>query len=141
MFAAYERWKRIVVFSIAGMILLAIAQKELDWATDFVETTATIESLEQTCNGGRAHHGRWVDCRLAHPQATRRTVMELSYVSPADGREHRATIRCDTSGDDTPLYEVGEELDVYAHEGEPERMDRRRCTTRPAGATRAWLQR
>jgi hypothetical protein len=128
MFRAYERFKRIVVFTIAAIFLLLIAQKELDWAADYVATTATIESIDQTCAGGSRSPGRWIECSKAFPQATRRTVLELSYVSPADGREHRARVRCDTSGDDTPRLLVGDELEVYAHESEPERMDRRRCT-------------
>ena len=58
MFRTYERIKHIIVFTIAGIILLQIAQKELDWATDYVETTATIERLDQTCAGGRLRPGR-----------------------------------------------------------------------------------
>ena len=128
MFRTYERIKHIIVFTIAGIILLQIAQKELDWATDYVETTATIERLDQTCAGGRLRPGRYIDCGKALPHASRRTFIELSYVSPADGRRHRATVRCDTSGDDTPRLNVGDELDVLAHESEPERLGRRRCT-------------
>ena len=128
MFRAYERAKHIVVFTIAAIVLLLIAQKELDWATGYVETTAVIERIEQTCAGGSRSPGRWIQCGRAFPGATRRTLLELSYVSPADGREHRARVRCDTSGDDTPRLLVGDELEVYAHQSEPERMDRRRCT-------------
>ena len=129
MFAAYERAKGVVACSIMGVIVLLIAQKELDWATGYVETNATIVDIEQSCAGGSRAPGRWIECDKAFPGATRRTILELSYVSPADGQMHRARVRCDTSGDETPRLAVGDELDVYAHESEPERLDRRRCTS------------
>ena len=129
MIDAYYSAKHFIVFTLAAIILLLIAQKELDWATQYVETTARIARIDQTCADGRGGRVRYVECDKALPGASRRTVLELRYISPADGREHRATVRCDTSAEETPRLLIGEGLAVLAHESEPERMDRRRCTS------------
>gem|GEM_PF-4446855 len=115
--------------ALAGIIVLLIANTELVWATSYVETLATIDSIERTCAEGRSGRIRYVACGEALPGADRRTLLELSYISPADGRRHQATIRCDTSAEQTPLFRAGEQLPVLAHKSEGERVDRRRCTT------------
>lgn len=133
MFSSYFAAKRFLALGLGAIILLGIGQVELGWATSYVETKATIAHIEQTCAGGRLARG-YINCLRALPTADRRTVLELSYISPADGQRHRAAVRCDTSADDTPRYRIGEELDVLAHESEPERLDRRRCTSVPVPA-------
>jgi hypothetical protein len=131
MFRTYFRVKRMVVLGIGAIILFQIGVKELAWGTSYVETLATIGSMDRTCADGRGGRLRYVECGEALPGADRRTVMELSYVSPADGRRHVATIRCDTRAEETPGWLVGQQMEVLAHKSEPERMDRRKCKTVP----------
>jgi len=58
MISTYFRIKRAVAFALAGIIVLLIANTELVWATSYVETLATIDSIERTCAEGRSGRTR-----------------------------------------------------------------------------------
>ena len=128
MLESYIQIKSMAVLAIAGFFLLAIAGKEFGWAFRYVETPGVIASLERTCAEARKGPLRWVPCEESLPRATRRTAIEVSYVSPADGRTHQARVRCDTDVDKTPDLRVGQPFSVLAHRSEPERIDLRKCT-------------
>ena len=125
MFLTYYKAKCAVIFAICGFFLLLIAQKELSWGFDYIETPGAITDLKQTCVGGRGT--RYVKCSETTPGADRRTVIALDYVSPADHQQHQARVRCDTAAEMTPKLFFGGQLSVLAHKREPDRMDMRKC--------------
>jgi hypothetical protein len=52
----------------------------------------------------------------------RRTIVEVSYVSPADSQKHISKIKRVDSGDYSPYanIEVGSAINIYAHKSEPD---------------------
>jgi hypothetical protein len=129
----WEMVTRGIAFALAAAILVGIARKELDWTLHHVETVARVAAVERTCADGRQGRMRWIDCAEALPGATRRSRIELAYLSPADGQEHRTTVRCDTSAEASPEVEPGDALVVLAHVSQAGKADRRRCTTLTEG--------
>ena len=126
--SSYFRAKRMLAFGIMAFVLVGIAGIELGWATNYVKTQGTIVGLDQTCAQGGRGPMRWGDCSEAPPQANRRTVIALTYISPADKQQHQASVRCDTAVDNTPIWVIGQNIDLLAHKKEPGTIDRRRCT-------------
>ena len=104
MMDGYFRAKRMVAFAILVFVAAGIGTIELNWASNYVETKGTIVSLAQTCAQGGRGPMRWGDCSEAPPQADRRTVIDLSYVSPADKQQHQASVRCDTAFEASPTW-------------------------------------
>jgi hypothetical protein len=133
MFQAYYRGKLYFSLAVAALVAIGIGGKELAWATSYVEVPATVVSYQQTCAGGSRGPG-YIDCSVAFAGANRRTVLTLAYTSPADGQVHQASVRCDTSAEETPTYASGQLVEVLADKHEPGRIDRRKCTTIPEAA-------
>ena len=128
MFGQYYRAKRLFAFGLAAFVAIGVGTIELTRNTKYVETTGTIVSLDQTCAQGGSGPMHYGDCSDAPTQADRRTVILLRYVSPADKQEHQASVRCDTSVEQTPGWLIGQQLDILAHRKVPGTIDRRRCT-------------
>jgi hypothetical protein len=128
MFRTYYRARMYIALAVAAVVLTAIAGKEWAWASSYVEVPANVVAFEQSCAGGSRGPG-FIDCSEAFSGADRRTLLTLRYTSPADGQSHDALIRCDTAATETPSYATGQQLLVLAHRTEPERVDRRKCTT------------
>ena len=129
MFAAYYRARLLISIAVAALVLLLLAGTELQWATRYADTRATIVGIEQTCAGGSRAPGRHIPCSEALDSADRRTTLSLRYVSPADLQEHQAAVRCDTRRDETPAWLVGQQVTILAHKSKPELIKRRRCTS------------
>ena len=128
MLSAYYRARLVVACGLAAVVAIGIGGIELKRNLRYVETTGTIVDLNQSCAQGGQGPMRYGDCSEAPEQADRRTLIRLSYRSPADGQQHEAAVRCDTSIDQTPGWSIGDQVDILAHKADPGTIDRRRCT-------------
>lgn len=129
MFGSYYRIKGMIACGIAGVVLMMVGEHELDLSTHYAATQARIDSVTRTCGEGRDGPFHYVDCSEALPGANRRTVIALRYISPADQREHEATVRCDTSVEETPDLAAGQVFELLAHRSDPGLVKRRKCLT------------
>ena len=123
----YFRTKRALALGLGLFAAVSIGRIEFDRWRHYQPVLATVDRAEVQCwGGGRSDH--YVECSRARPQATRRTVLTLSYRSPADAALHQRAIRCDTGIEQTVTYVPGQQVEILAHRDEPLTIAKPRCS-------------
>ena len=123
----YYRTKLILASGVGLFIAISIGKIEFDRWRHYQPVLAKVDRAEVRCWGGD-RSDNYIDCRAAKPKATRRTILALTYRSPADDAPHRGTVRCDTSVDETPTYVPGQQVEILAHRDEPLTIAKKRCS-------------
>ena len=114
--------------SLCALGIVGVASRQFDLASNYTAVQGHISRLGQTCADGRNGKIVYLPCNAALPQADRRTIYTVSYVSPVDQISHDADFSCDTEAEKTPKLNVGDVSEVLAHKQDATKAAMQKCT-------------
>ena len=117
----------MLALGLGLVVAVSIGSIEFDRWRHYQPVLATLERAEVQCWGG-GRSDNYIDCQAAKPQATRRTILRLTYRAPADAALHQGAVRCDTSVHETVTYVPGQQVEIMAHRDEPQTISKKRCS-------------
>jgi hypothetical protein len=132
-------------YGLVGVVLsLSYAYSQYDKATNYVETTARVTKVEESCYLKKKERGigtkttittKTGPCKIAnalkehHPEfksysVIKNTYVEFSYKSPVDGRRHNGRHEQAKHKNGQPIKR-GDALAILAHMEVPEKTTKR----------------